>query len=96
MYQFLTLIGPGALSFLIIQFFVKEQKTSLISEGAQITALSLINNLITWLVLMPFSKAVLVYNEEGTSYVQYGPVELVLLIIISVVISFIIVIITTI
>ena len=87
MYQFLSLIGPGAMSFLIIQFFMSEKNISFIEGIAQIISLSLINNLAAWLILMPFSKTVLVFNENGTSYVQYGPVELVLLMVITVIVS---------
>ena len=59
MYQFLSLIGPGALSYLIIQFFMGEKNISFIEGIAQIISLSLINNLAVWLILMPFSKTLL-------------------------------------
>jgi len=93
MYQFLALIGPGALSFLIIQHFMKDKDISLIHGIAQIMSLSLINNVIALLALMSFSKTTLIFNEDGTSYVQYGPVDIVFLMVIAMLLSFVIVII---
>lgn len=93
MYQFLVLIGPGAFSFLLVQFLMKDKEVSLINGIAQILTFSLINNVITVLALIQLSKVALVLNEDGTSYVQYGPVDIVFSMIVATLLSFAVVII---
>lgn len=93
MYQFLTLIGPGALSFLTIHFFIKDKEVALIDGIAQILVLSLVNNIVTVWFLIQFSKDVLILNEDGTSYVQYGPLDVIFLMLVSVLVSLVIIII---
>lgn len=93
MYQFLTLIGPGAFSFVIIQCLMKDKELSFINGLAQIITLSMINYVITVLTLINLSKNVIILNEDGTSYIQYGPVDAIFSMFVAVLLSLIVVVI---
>lgn len=91
MYQFLYLVGPGALSFVLVQFFMKDSSASFISGIAQIIAFSIVNNAIALSLLIPFSKVILILNEDGTSYVQYGTIAILVSLLIAVLLSLVVV-----
>lgn len=93
MYQFLILIGPGAFSFVIIQFLMKNKELSFLDGLAQIITLSMVNYVITVLTLINLSKNVIIMNENGTSYVQYGPVDVIFAMFVAVILSLIVVVI---
>lgn len=93
MYQFLYLFGSGAISFVVICFLEKIEEISFIKGFTQVMALSLINNAVTMFALMPFSKVVLKLNEDGTSFVQYGPVAVIFSIIVAILISLVVIVI---
>lgn len=86
MFQFLYIFGPAAITFLIVGRLCG-RTTDYFTAAVELVAYAAIDAAVTSLLLLPFGRVELVFNESGIRNIRYGGTAFFLSLILSVIIG---------
>lgn len=87
MFQFLYIFGPAAITFLIVGRLCERTVTDYFTAAVELVAYAAIDAAVTSLLLLPFGRVELVFNESGIRNIRYGGTAFFLSLILSVIIG---------